>query len=72
MSQIRGRPADVYFGEVADEEVNWREELTDDKDPDDEELAETPPDVWRSLASIQKTWIPMTEFRCDSYIAVGV
>jgi hypothetical protein len=35
---------DIYFGQVGEPGVDWRE-VADDFDPDDEELEETPADV---------------------------
>jgi len=37
--------SDVHFGEIKDRQVDWRSELIDDEDPDDEELETTPADV---------------------------
>ena len=35
----------VYFGEVSDKPVDWRKNLKDEVDPDDDELEETPEEV---------------------------
>jgi hypothetical protein len=36
---------DLYFGDLEEHKINWREELKDEQDPDDELLPETPKDV---------------------------
>ena len=43
--RIVGQNSDVHFGEVDEEEPDWREELEEETDPDDEELEYTPQDV---------------------------
>lgn len=43
--RIVGQNSDVHFGEVDEEEPDWREELESEIDPDDEELEYTPQDV---------------------------
>lgn len=43
--RIVGQNSDVHFGEVYKEEPDWRNELEEETDPDDEELEYTPQDV---------------------------
>lgn len=43
--RIVGQNSDVHFGEVDEEEPDWRNELEEETDPDDEELEYTPQDV---------------------------
>ena len=39
------RLPDVHFGRVHEKPRDWREELKNESDDDDEELSRTPPDV---------------------------
>ena len=48
---------DVYFGPVTDEEIDWRKELADVDEPDDDESRPTDPDVIGILG-----FDPMEEF----------
>lgn len=43
--EVYGQETDIYFGEVTEREVDWRNEDIEDEDSDDELLEETPPDV---------------------------
>jgi hypothetical protein len=51
---------DVYFGDVDESEVDWRN-LPDDIDSDDEELEHTPTDVIEMLGFDPKEFIPTTD-----------
>ena len=43
--RIVGQKADIHFGEVDEDEPDWRNELEEEIDPDDEELEYTPQSV---------------------------
>lgn len=43
--RIVGQKADVHFGEIDQDDPDWRNELTEEIDPDDEELDVTPQEV---------------------------
>jgi len=44
--EVFGQESDVFFGEISDKDPpDWREELENEEDPDDEELDETSADV---------------------------
>lgn len=43
--RIVGQKADVHFEKVDEDEPDWRNELPEEIDPDDEELDVTPQDV---------------------------
>lgn len=46
MSSFPNSKHDVHFGQINSPPGDWREEAPDDdRDPDDEEMAETPADV---------------------------
>jgi len=45
MSRVFEDDVDVYFGSVDEGLLDWRSELQEEEDPDDELLDETPEDV---------------------------